>query len=95
MMSENPHIGPAFDDFLAEQGMADEVNAVAVKRVLAWQIETLMREQHISKTAMAKRLATSRAAVDRLLDPANDAITLQTLLKVAQTLGKRLSLRFV
>ncbi len=94
-MSDSPHIGPGFDEFLEEQGIYAEVNETAVKRVLAWQIAELMREQRISKTAMAKRLATSRSAIDRLLDPENDAITLQTLLKVAQTLGKRLSLRFV
>ena len=94
-MSNNPHIGPSFDDFLIEEGIYEEVNEVAVKRVLAWQIEQSMKEQGLSKTAMAQRMNTSRAALDRLLDPENDAITLHTLQRAARSLGKRLRLELV
>lgn len=91
-MSNNPHIGPSLDDFLAEEGIFEEVNDAAVKRVLVWQIEQAMKEQDLSKTAMAERMHTSRAQVDRLLDPHNESVTLQTLQKAARTVGKRLRL---
>jgi predicted XRE-type DNA-binding protein len=94
-MSANPHIGPSFEDFLIEEGIYEEVNEVAVKRVLAWQIEQSMKEQGLSKTAMAERMHTSRAAIDRLLDPKNEAITLHTLLRAAHCVGKRLKLELV
>lgn len=86
----NKHFGSDFDDFLAEEGILAEVEAVAVKRVLAWQIEQEMKQKNLSKTEMARRMGTSRAALDRLLDPKNTSVTLQTLSKAAQTLGKRL-----
>ena len=91
-MSNNPHIGPSLDDFLVEEGIFEEVNDAAVKRVLVWQIEQAMKEQDLSKTAMAERMHTSRAQVDRLLDPHNESVTLQTLQKAARTVGKRLRL---
>lgn len=91
-MSNNPHIGPSLDDFLVEEGIFEEVNDAAVKRVLVWQIEQAMKEQSLSKTAMAERMHTSRAQVDRLLDPHNESVTLQTLQKAARTVGKRLRL---
>jgi hypothetical protein len=94
-MSSNPHIGPSFDDLLREDGIYEDVNAGAIKQVLAWQIERSMKEQKISKTAMAKRMKTSRAAIDRLLDPENSAVTLHTLLSVAQCIGKQLRIEFV
>lgn len=88
----NKHFGSDFDDFLAEAGILSEVEAVAIKRVLAWQIEQEMKQKNLSKTEMARRLGTSRSALNRLLDPNNTSITLQTLSKVAQTLGKRLQI---
>ena len=91
-MSNNPHIGPSLDDFLVEEGIFEEVNDAAVKRVLVWQIEQAMKEQSLSKTAMAERMHTSRAQVDRLLDPHNESVTLQTHQKAARTVGKRLRL---
>lgn len=91
-MSNNPHIGPSLDDFLVEEGIFEEVNDAAIKRVLVWQIEQAMKEQNLSKTAMAERMHTSRAQVDRLLDPHNESVTLQTLQKAARTVGKRLRL---
>ena len=93
-MSEQ-HIGSDFDDFLAEEGLLAEVETVAVKRVLAYQIEQLMIAQNLSKTAMAQRMNTSRAALSRLLDPANPSVTLQTLERAASVLGKRLQIELV
>lgn len=86
------YIGSNFDDFLAEEGLLTEAQAVAVKRVLAYQIEQLMISQNLSKTVMARRMNTSRAALNRLLDPANPSVTLQTLERAASVLGKRLQI---
>ena len=88
-------IGSNFDDFLAEEGLLAEAQAVAVKRVLAYQIEQLMISQNLSKTVMARRMNTSRAALNRLLDPANPSVTLQTLERAASVLGKRLQVELV
>lgn len=88
-------IGSNFDDFLAEEGLLTEAQSVAVKRVLAYQIEQLMISQKISKTVMARRMKTSRAALNRLLDPANPSVTLQTLERAASVLGKRLQVELV
>ncbi|MFO7970469.1 MAG: helix-turn-helix transcriptional regulator [Desulfobacterales bacterium] len=89
------HIGSNFDDFLEEQGILAEVEANAIKRVIAFQLADLMQKENISKTAMAKRMKTSRSSVDRLLDPQNKSVTLQTLERAAQVLGKRLEIKFV
>jgi antitoxin HicB len=89
------YIGSNFDDFLVEEGLLTEAQAVAVKRVLAYQIEQLMIAQNLSKTAMAQRMNTSRAALNRLLDPANPSVTLQTLERAASVLGKRLQVDLV
>jgi DNA-binding Xre family transcriptional regulator len=88
----NKHIGSDFDDFLEEEGILARVEAVAVKRVIAFRIEQVMKEQNLSKTEMSRRMNTSRAALDRLLDPANQAVTLQTLDRAARALGKRLQI---
>lgn len=84
------HIGSTFDDFLAEEGLLEEVEASAMKRVIAYQVAQLMEEQRLSKTTMAARMHTSRASLDRLLDPTNTSVTLQTLERAARALGKRL-----
>jgi predicted XRE-type DNA-binding protein len=89
------HLGSSLDDFLAEEGLLADAEAVAWKRVVAFQIEQLMEEQNISKAEMARRMQTSRAAVDRLLDPENDAATLATLEKAAMAVGKRLQVALV
>lgn len=91
---KNPRIGSRFDDFLLEEGILADVEAVAVKRVIAFQISRLMQDEGISKAEMARRMKTSRAALDRLLDPENDSVTLQTLEHAAQALGKRLKIEF-
>ncbi len=88
----NPHFGSTFEDFLQEEGIADEVNAAAIKRVLAWQIEQEMKAQGISKSEMARRMGTSRAHLDRLLDPKNDKVQLDTVQRAASAIGKKLRL---
>ncbi len=91
----NQHIGSNFDDFLAEEGILVETQAVAWKRVITFQITQLMTEQNISKTEMAEKMQTSRAAIDRLLDSDNASATLQTLEKAAIALGKQLRIELV
>jgi DNA-binding Xre family transcriptional regulator len=93
-MNKNRHIGSDFDDFLAEQGLLADAEAVAIKRVVAFQIVQMMKKQQLTKSAMARRMNTSRSALDRLLDPENDSVTLQTLERAAQALGKRLRVEF-
>lgn len=85
--------GSTFDSFLEEEGIREEVEAVAIKRVLAWQLSQAMREQQKTKQAMAKELRTSRSQLDRLLDPENAAVTLDTMSRAAKALGKRLVVR--
>ncbi|RME50402.1 MAG: Fis family transcriptional regulator [Caldilineae bacterium] len=89
------HLGSDFDDFLEEEGLLAEAEAVAVKRVVAYQIARLMAEMNLTKTAMAQRMKTSRAALDRLLDPTNESVTLYTLERAALALGKKLHIEFV
>ena len=86
------NVGSDFDDFLAEEGMLEEVTAVAVKRVIAWQIEQEMSAQKITKTAMAKKMHTSRASLNRLLDENDTSLTLATLAGAAAALGRRIKL---
>jgi hypothetical protein len=88
---KNPHRGSKFEDYLAEQSLLEEVTATAMKRVLAWQIAQLMKKQSVTKSMMAKRMRTSRAALDRLLDAKNTSVTLQTMGRAALALGKELS----
>ena len=84
--------GQLFEDFLREQGTYEQSTETAIKRVLAWQLTAAMKEQRISKVEMAKRLATSRSQLDRLLDPDNDTVTLATLAKAARALGRTIKL---
>ena len=86
------NIGSDFDDFLTEEGMLEEATAVAVKRVIAWQIEKEMSAQKITKTAMAKKMRTSRASLNRLLDENDTSLTLATLAGAAAALGRRIKL---
>lgn len=91
----NKHIGSSFDDFLEEEGLLAEVEANAIKRVIAFQIAELMEKHNLSKTAMAKKMKTSRSSIDRLLDPQNESVTLHTLERAALILGKRLQINFI
>ncbi len=87
---KSKHIGSSFDDFLAEEALLEEATAVAVKRVIAWQIEQEMAAQNITKTSMAKKMHTSRAALNRLLDASDTSLTLTTLASAAAVLGKKI-----
>lgn len=86
------NIGTSFDDFLEEEGLFEDATAVAVKRVIAFQLSEAMNAQGLTKTAMAERMGTSRAALDRLLDPTNSSVTLQTLQSAARALGGRVKI---
>lgn len=85
--------GSTFDSFLEQEGIREEVEAVAIKRVLAWQLERAMRKQQKTKQAMARQLHTSRSQLDRLLDPKNASVTLDTITRAARALGKRIIIR--
>jgi predicted XRE-type DNA-binding protein len=91
----NNSIGSSFDDFLIEEDLAEEVEAGAIKKIIAYQLQEAIEKEQLTKTALATRLDTSRAAVDRLLDPENESITLLTLKKAANVLGKKLRLELV
>jgi antitoxin HicB len=92
---KNKSIGSSFDDFLKEEGIAEEVENRAVKKLISFQLLDTLKNEHLTKTELAHRLDTSRAAVDRLLDPDNDSVTLLTLIKAASVLGKKLKLELV
>ncbi len=89
------NVGSSFDSWLREEGIYEEVAATALKRVLARQLEAAMKEKQLSKAEMARRMRTSRAALDRLLDPEYDAVTLNTLRKAALALGRQVRLELV
>lgn len=94
-MSENPHRGSSFEDFLKEEGILEASNAVAVKKVLAWQIEQAMRTQRITKSAMAARMHTSRSQLERLLDPEKTGVSLETMQRAAAVVGRELRIELV
>lgn len=94
-MMNDKHVGSDFDDFLREEGLLEEVEAVAAKRVLAYQISEAMKEQELSKSSMARRMGTSRSSLDRLLDPDVPSVTLLTLERAARVLGKRMRIEMV
>ncbi|NEO35673.1 MAG: XRE family transcriptional regulator [Moorea sp. SIOASIH] len=94
-MNNNPYIGSSLDELLEDDNILAEVEAVALKRVLAWQIEQAMLEKGLTKTEMTQVMKTSRAALDSLLDPNNTSVTLSTIERAANALGKRLQLQLV
>jgi DNA-binding Xre family transcriptional regulator len=87
---KNPHIGSTLDDFLREEGVLEEMQAVAIKEVIAWQLQKAMKERKLSKNRMAQLMKTSRAQLDRLLDPEHGNITIETLQRAANVLGRSL-----
>ncbi|MEX2479445.1 MAG: helix-turn-helix transcriptional regulator [Gammaproteobacteria bacterium] len=87
MTKQNTHIGSDFDDFLAEEGLLEHSTAVAIKRVIAWQIREAMKSQGLTKKAMAERMGASRSSLDRLLDEDDTGLTLDTLTRAARALG--------
>jgi antitoxin HicB len=92
-MLDKRHIGGDFDDFLRDEDLLDDAEAVATKRVIVFQIAQEMERAHISQSELARRMKTSRSAVDRLLDPANPSVTLSTLERAASAVGKRLKVQ--
>ena len=86
------HSGSSFDSFLEEQGIREEVEAVAIKRVIAWQLEQAMKARQTTKLALARELRTSRTQLDRLLDPSNTSVSLATIARAAHALGKRMTI---
>jgi antitoxin HicB len=93
--AQNKHLGSSFDDFLAEEGIYEEVTAVAWKRVLVWEVSEAMRKEGISKSEMAKRMKTSRSQLERFLDPDNPSVLLETVQKAAAAIGKRVTIGLI
>ncbi len=89
------HIGSSFDDWLREEGIYEKVTTAVIKRVLARQIVHAMKKKQLSKTEVARRMHTSRAALDRLLDPQNESLTLSTLYKAAAAVGRQVRLELI
>ena len=89
------HIGSSFDSWLREEGIYEQATTAAIKRVLARQLQAEMKQQRLSKAEMARRMQTSRAALDRLLDAENNAVTLSTLRKAALAVGREIRLELV
>ena len=87
------NIGSSFDDFLQEEAILDETTAIALKRVISWQIAEEMKAQQLTKTTLAKRMHTSRAALNRPLDENDASLTLTTLASAAAALGKKINLQ--
>ena len=94
-MTNKQRIGSSFESFLTEEGIRDDAYSHATKRVLAWQIAEAMKAQGISKSEMARRMNTSRAHLDRLLDPNNDRVQLDTVQRAATAVGKTLKLELI
>jgi antitoxin HicB len=95
MAKRNKHIGSSLDDFLKEEGVLEETRAIALKDAVAWQVQQAMEKENITKVEMAKRMRTSRAALDRLLAPGNSSVTLQTLTRAAHAIGRNLRIELV
>lgn len=93
--NENLHIGSDFDDFLAEEGIKAEVEALALKKVVALQLQEILEKERVSKSQLASRMHTSRTSVNRMLDPGNPSLTVASLGKVAAALGRKLEFKFV
>ena len=89
------NVGSSFDSWLREEGIYEDVTSVAIKRVLARQLEAAMEAQKVSRTEMARKMHTSRAALNRLLDPENDSVTLATLRKAAFVVGREIRLELI
>ncbi len=88
--SRHPCLGSSLDSFLEEEGLLEETRGVAIKEVIAWQIQEAMKARKLSKARMAALMQTSRAQLDRLLDPARGNVTLDTLQRAAHVLGRQL-----
>jgi len=94
-MAKNKHRGSTLDEFLTEEGVLEEFQAKAIKEVVAWQLAEAMRERKLSKNQLAKQMHTSRTQVDRVLDPEAGNVTIETLQRVAELLGRRVKIELV
>jgi antitoxin HicB len=92
---KNNSIGSSFNDFLAEESLSEEVESGAIKKIIAYQLQEAIEKERLTKTMLAAKLETSRAAINRLLDPNNESVTLLTLQKAASVLGKKLRFELV
>ena len=95
MKTKTARVGSSFDDFLAEDGMLQAAEARAIKRVVSWELREALKRHKFTKVTLARRMGTSRAALERLLDPGNISLTLSVLTKAAHALGKRVRVEFV
>ena len=95
MATKNKHIGSSFDDFLDEEGLLEEATAVAIKRVLAWELDQAIKARNISKTKLAAKMGTSRAQLDRILSETDTSLTIKSLSNIAQALRYRVSIQLV
>ncbi|MCC7266682.1 MAG: XRE family transcriptional regulator [Caulobacteraceae bacterium] len=94
-MAENKHRGSSLDSFLEEEGVLNEFQAKAIKEVIAWQLGEAMKERNLSKRKLAELMHTSRTQVDRVLDPNDGNVTLETLQRAAEVVGRRVQLALV
>jgi antitoxin HicB len=92
---KNPHLGSTLDDFLREEGIYEEVTTAAIKKVIAWQLAQEMTRKRITKKRLAELMRTSRAQIDRILDPEKGNVTIETLQRAASLLGRQLRLELV
>ena len=93
--TKNPHIGSSLDDFMKEEGFFEEASTQAIKEVIAWQLAEEMKEKGITKVRMAEMMRTSRNQLDRVLNPTDGNVTLETLQRAAQVLGRKVHLELV
>ena len=95
MSVNNQQLGSSFDSFLEDEGILEDVHAEAVKRVLAWQVRQFIEENQLTKSAFAKQIETSRAQLDRVLNPTNTSLNLSAMCKITTAMGKKIDVRFV
>jgi antitoxin HicB len=93
--SANPHWGSTLDDFLEEEGIREEATTAAIKKVIDWQLGEEMKKKQITKKRLAELMHTSRAQIDRILDPEKGNVTIETLQRAASLLGRQLRLELV
>ena len=94
-MTKNPHVGSSLDDFMKDEGFFEEASTQAIKEVIAWQLAEEMKEKGITKVRMAEMMKTSRNQLDRVLNPTDSNVTLETLQRAAQVLGRKVHLELV
>ena len=95
MKKKNPHIGSTFESWLEEEGIREEVTAAAIKAVLAYQLSEAMKKRKLTKKRMAELMQTSRAQLDRVLDPENGSATIESLQRAAKVVGRKLRIELV